>query len=111
MSRRLVALTVVSLSITALSGTARAQQRCDRDLSLFTGGQERIPAQGIRNFSEGRPGIADIRVTPDEFVIVGLAEGSTTLLMINADGTETMYCITVRSPERPPASGHCCAWN
>ena len=59
-----------------------------RVIELRVGEQKSLPARGVRSYSEGDPGVADVRVTRDQsrFVIVGKHEGSTSLLLIHNDG-------------------------
>lgn len=74
-----------------------------RDLSLAVGEQILIPAGDIRQFSEGTPGIVDVRTPPDgrNLVVVGQRAGTTTLLLIRASGAQETLQITVfaRRPE------------
>jgi len=64
---------------------------------LRVGEQKSLSAQGIKSYSEGVPGYADIRVTRDQtrFVIVGKREGTTSLLMIKNDGGQVQHTIRV----------------
>jgi len=68
-----------------------------RSIVLRVGEQKSLSAQGIRSYSEGAPGFADIRVTRDQsrFVIVGKKEGTTSLLLIKHDGDQLQYTIRV----------------
>ena len=68
-----------------------------RVIVLRVGEQKSLPARGVRSYSEGAPGFADIRVTRDQsrFVIVGKQEGTTSLLLINDDGGQLQYTIRV----------------
>lgn len=68
-----------------------------RELSLAVGENRTIPAAEVKNYSEGAPGIAEIRVTPNgqQFIVVGKQPGSTTLLLIMKDGTELLWNINV----------------
>jgi pilus assembly protein CpaC len=71
-----------------------------QDIELQIGEQRVIPSDGVRSYSEGKKGIVDVRLTKDysQFVVVALAEGSTTLLFLMLDGTERHYRITVADP-------------
>lgn len=73
------------------------------ELNLAVGETKTIPAGGVKNYSEGVPGIVDVRLTPEntQFVIVGKKPGNTTLLLIKNDGTQVTYDISVaqRSPQ------------
>jgi pilus assembly protein CpaC len=71
------------------------------EIELRIGEQTVIPSDDVRSYSEGARGIIDIRLTRDssQFVIVALKAGSTTLLLLMADGTERHLKITVTDPE------------
>ncbi|MEZ4286564.1 MAG: pilus assembly protein N-terminal domain-containing protein [Polyangiales bacterium] len=77
-------------------------QADDTAISLKVGEQQTISSAGVKSYSEGLPGIADVRLTNDQkrFVIVGRREGQTSLLLIKRDGTQEQYSITV-SPTSP----------
>ncbi len=64
---------------------------------LRVGEQKSLPARGVRSYSEGVPGIADVRVTRDQsrFVIVGKKEGTTSLLLFQLDGEQVQHNIQV----------------
>jgi pilus assembly protein CpaC len=68
-----------------------------RELSMAVGENRTIPAEGVRNYSEGTAGVAEIRITPNgkQFIVVGKAPGSTTLLLIMNDNTEILWNINV----------------
>lgn len=68
-----------------------------RSIVLRVGDQKSLPARGVRSYSEGVPGLADVRVTRDQsrFVIVGKKAGTTSLLLIRDDGTQVQYTIRV----------------
>lgn len=70
-------------------------------LRLEVGTQKVIPGNNVRSYSEGVPGIVDIRLTRSgkQFVIVALKPGDTTLLMIMMDGSERLYRINVFDPK------------
>ncbi len=94
----------------ALAPDAHAQQQpagqgrgVGRDLSLAIGEQVVIPASDIRQFSEGTPGIVDVRTSSDgRIIVVGQRAGATTLLLIHAGGAQENLQITV-FPRRPEA--------
>lgn len=75
----------------------------DKDMTLVVGENKTIRALGVKNYSLGAPGIAEIHLSTDgsKFVVVGKKPGTTTLLLINKDGTQTNWSISVfrRSPE------------
>jgi pilus assembly protein CpaC len=72
-------------------------------ITLAKGETKLISAKDVRNYSEGAPGIIDIKLTGDasQFVIAGKSPGSTTLLLIKADGTQITMNVDVflRSPQ------------
>ena len=74
------------------------------ELDLAIGENKTIPANDVVNYSEGSPGIADVKLTTDggQFVVVGLKAGSTTLLLIFRDGSHKSWVVNVfaRSPEQ-----------
>lgn len=90
-----------------LCATPAAAQRNrpeGRELEMVVGEQTAISAEGVRSYSEGVPGIVDVRVPSDgtRFVIVALQPGTTTLLLIMDDGSQVQYRIQVRSQEEEP---------
>ncbi len=72
------------------------------ELSLAVGETKSISAREVRNFSVAEAAIIDVRVSPDgsTFLIVGRKPGSTTLVLIKNDGTQTTWSINVST--RPP---------
>ena len=68
-----------------------------RSIVLRIGEQKSVSAKGVRSYSEGDPGVADIRVTRDQsrFVIVGKRQGTASLLLIRDDGAQVQYIIRV----------------
>lgn len=73
------------------------------ELTIAVGENRTIPASDVRNYSEGTPGIIDVKLTSDssQFVVSGLKAGSTSLLLIRKDGNELNWVINVfsRSPQ------------
>jgi pilus assembly protein CpaC len=73
------------------------------ELNLVVGENKTIDAEGVKNYSEGIKGVADVKLTTDanKFVIAGRKPGSTTLLLIMKDGSTKNWVINVfaRSPE------------
>lgn len=59
-----------------------------------------LSAEGVRSYSEGKRGIVDVRLTRsgDQFVLVGLRPGETSLLFIMEDGREQHHRIVVVDP-------------
>jgi pilus assembly protein CpaC len=76
---------------------ARAEVAKSEELSLAVGENRTLPAGDVKSYSEGSPGIAEVRVTPNgsQFVIVGQKPGATTLLLIKNDGKEVIWNINV----------------
>lgn len=70
-------------------------------LELEVGEQVTISASGVASYSEGAPGIVDVRVPSDgrNFIIVALRPGTTSLLLIYNDGRQVRYSITVLDPD------------
>jgi pilus assembly protein CpaC len=68
-----------------------------REMSIAVGENRTIPAGDVKNYSVGSHDIVDVKLTTDssQFVVVGLKHGSTSLLLINRDGTETNWVIDV----------------
>ena len=87
-----VALLIVVIELNVAADIEEAQP-----IVLRVGEQKSLSARGIRSYSEGASGIADIRVTRDQsrFVIVGKHEGMTSLLLIKHDGGQLQYTIRV----------------
>jgi len=96
--RALLVLFVLCASLSAATDVF-AQKVTEKRLDLFIGEQTLIPAAGVDKFSEGTPGIIEIRVPDDgsDLVIVGRTEGSTTLLLIMESGDRIRYNIVVRT--------------
>lgn len=90
-------------ALLALAAPAAAQQRPETErLELQVGEQVTIPASGVASYSEGAPGIVDVRLPRDgsQFVIVALRPGVTSLLLIYSDGRQVRYSITVLDPQQ-----------
>jgi pilus assembly protein CpaC len=108
-----LATTVAAGSVALVSTPALAQKKPGggdgkvggkaEEMSLAVGENKTIPATDVKQYSEGTPGIVDVKLTPDstKFVIVGQKPGSTTLLLIKNDGTQFVWTINVfaKSPE------------
>ncbi|MEY4575842.1 MAG: hypothetical protein RL701_545 [Pseudomonadota bacterium] len=88
----------VALSLLCVQTVARANLvDVGEEMTLAVGENRTLPATDVKNFSEGLPGIAEVKVTPNgsQFVIVGLKPGTTTLLLIKKDGREVVWKINV----------------
>ena len=72
------------------------------ELQLTVGEQKVISAENVRSYSEGTKGIVDIRLTKDgsQFVVVALASGASTLLLLMSDGMEKHFRINVTDPTK-----------
>ena len=86
---------LVLMAMVELNAAAEAEE--GRAIVLRVGEQRSLSARGIKSYSEGVPGFADIRVTRDQsrFVIVGKQEGTTSLLLIEDDGEQFQHTIRV----------------
>jgi pilus assembly protein CpaC len=86
------------------AGAAGGGSRVGRteELNISVGENKTIAADGVVNYSEGSPGVADVRLTTDgsQFVVIGVKAGTTTLLLIFRDGSHKNWVINVFS--RPP---------
>ena len=74
-----------------------------QEMNLAVGETRTIPAADVKNYSEGNPGVVDVKLTSDasQFVVVGQKPGSTSLLLIKKSGQEQNWVINVftRSPQ------------
>jgi len=75
-----------------------------RDMDLRVGDQASLSAQGVKSFSEGMPGIVEVRLPKDgeQFVLLALRPGNTTLLLFMLDGREQQVRMHVTSDLGPP---------
>lgn len=84
---------------TAGGGARPAQQGVSpsNEISLAVNEQYILPAAGIRSYSEGAPGIVDVRIPSDgsRIILVGQRAGNTSLLVIRNDGSQQTYSINV----------------
>jgi pilus assembly protein CpaC len=80
-----------------VASTARAETS---ELVLEMNEQRVIPSAGVSSYSEGLPGVVDVRLTSDgsSFVIVGQRPGLTSLLLVMADGSQILHRIRVTDP-------------
>lgn len=105
MKRILVLLLTALCAGTPLSAFAQddVKEESGTELTLVVGENKMISAVGVKNYSEGERGVADVKLTTDnnKFVITGRKPGSTTLLLINKDDSTTTWVINVfaRAPE------------
>lgn len=110
-SRKRAAQLVTALALLA-PATASAAPPQDRmsggslesgeEIALAIGETKTVSAQNVKNYSEGSPGIIDVKLTTDnsQFVIAGRKPGSTTMLLIKNDGSQLTLTVHVfaRSP-------------
>lgn len=68
-----------------------------QEINLSVGENYTLSADGVKSYSEGQEGIVNVRLTPDgkQFVIVGKRAGSTSLLLLMANGEQRMLEIDV----------------
>ncbi|HWP09255.1 MAG TPA: pilus assembly protein N-terminal domain-containing protein [Polyangiaceae bacterium] len=103
-------LLALSFASVSLAQKAKAPKDAKSDVTteasneivLSVGETRTISARDVKNYSEGVTGIIDVRLTTDasQFVLVGKKSGSTTLLLIKTDGSQTTITVNVfsRSP-------------
>jgi pilus assembly protein CpaC len=85
--------------LAAVAQNTRAPSDPTLELNLAVGENQTLPAADVKSYSEGAPGVAEIKLTPNgsQFVIAGQRPGSTTLLLLKRDGSELTYNINVRT--------------
>ncbi len=66
-------------------------------LELAVGEQRVISAKGVQSYSEGTRGVVDVRLTKDgeQFVLVGLEPGQTSLLLLMVSGEQRELSLVV----------------
>jgi pilus assembly protein CpaC len=71
----------------------------EKQVDLLVGEQTTIPATEVDKYSEGAPGVVEVRLPKDgkQFVIVALAPGKASLLLLMKNGREVRYTFTVRA--------------
>jgi len=106
-SKARLALSSTLLLVVMSKANVAAQIEEERSIVLRVGEQKSIDAKGIKSYSEGTPGFADVRVTRDQsrFVIVGKQDGTTSLLLIRNDGSQLQYTIRVIPADAIKGSG------
>ncbi|HET9955601.1 MAG TPA: pilus assembly protein N-terminal domain-containing protein [Polyangiaceae bacterium] len=91
-------------SVSPAGSSQRGSSEAVGEVSLSVGETRTLPARDVKNYSEGVQGVIDIKLTSDasQFVLVGRKPGSTTLLLIKNDGSQSSWNIHVfsRAPER-----------
>ena len=94
---RLHSQLVLLLVLVGISSVARADKKRARTIKV--GEQVSVSAKDVEKYSEGQKGIIDIRLPEDgeEFIIVGLRSGTTSMLLIKEDGTKITYHFEVKA--------------
>jgi pilus assembly protein CpaC len=89
----------LALSLALIVAPARALAQDEpEEIRLDLGEQTTLPTVGVERFSEGVEGIVDVRVTAEQFILVGLRPGQTTLLLIYTNGRQVRHRIVVTDP-------------
>ncbi len=97
-----VAVAIAAAGTTLVGrGTALAQTAtkvASHKVDLLVGEQTTISAENIDKYSEGAPGVVEVRLPKDgkQFVVVALKVGKTSLLLLTKDGREIRYDFVVR---------------
>ncbi len=67
--------------------------------SIKVGEQISLSANGVAKYSEGKKGVVDVRLPEDgeEFIVVGLKPGNSTLLLIKEDGEKVTFSFEVKA--------------
>lgn len=114
MRRALVAVLLTAVGLLPATSFAETQKKDTKkpaagpventeEINIPVGSNKTYPAADVKNYSEGVPGVAETRLSSDssQFVIVGQKPGSTTLLLLKKDGSQTTLVINVftRAPE------------
>jgi pilus assembly protein CpaC len=83
---------------------AGAQPVSAEEINLAVGETHTMSARGVRNFSEGVPGVIEVKLTSDQsqFVLTARKPGTTSLLLIRNDGSQQTHTIHVFA--RAPAT-------
>ncbi len=92
------------LIVLGLAASARAAHDDEsNEINLVVGGQKVINAAGVQSYSEGVPGIVQVKVPENgrSLVVTAVRPGSTTLLLIYNSGKQETFSINVfaRSPQ------------
>lgn len=96
---------LVALFVSACLGPlphAQAAATELRQLTLRVGEQQSLSAEGVKSYSEGVLGIVEVRLPKDgeQFVLLALRPGHTTLLLLMLDGRQVQVRMEV-VPDRP----------
>lgn len=100
----IVPATSAALAVGERTAFAQKAKGDHEEISLAVGETKTLPAGGVKEYSEGVKGVVDVVPTPDgrTFVITGKKPGTTTLLLIKTDGSQTTFDISVanRNPQQ-----------
>jgi pilus assembly protein CpaC len=74
-----------------------APSASNEEMNLAVGENKTLPATEVRNYLVGDPNVIDVRVSPNGklFIVVGKKQGTSTLLLINKDGSESNWHVNV----------------
>ncbi len=90
------------IALLLLTSPASLSAEEGAEINLVVGGQKVVPAIGVQSYSEGAPGIIQVKIPEDgrRMVLTAIRPGSTTLLLIYGNGKqETLYVnVYSRSP-------------
>ncbi len=106
MSRTLLLVAIAAAAstgtLTAASGLARAETKAGDELGLAINETKSIPGKGIKNYLPGDATIIDVRYSDatGQFLVTGRKAGSTTLVLIKDDNSQTTWVINVST--KPP---------
>ncbi|MCP4446830.1 MAG: type II and III secretion system protein [Myxococcales bacterium] len=71
----------------------------EKRITMRVGEQISLSAKAVEKYSEGKKGVVDIRLPEDgeEFIVVGLKPGNSTLLLIKEGGEKFTYSFEVKA--------------
>ena len=114
---RILQAVAISLLASAFAKSAQAQRAkasvptlpeatspapASDQINIAVGETSTLSARGVRNWSEGVPGVVDVKPTGDgeRLLVSGRRAGSTTILLIRENGQQQTYTVNVftRSP-------------
>ncbi len=99
MTHRLFPSALVAAAVVAVGAPAFAQDDSST-IALGVGTQKVINVPGIARIAIGDPGVADVKpLGSTQVLIVGQAEGRTTLLIWKSNGSRLSYLISVRKKD------------
>jgi pilus assembly protein CpaC len=77
---------------------AQISRGVQKRVELRVGEQHSIPATTVEKYSEGTPGVIDVRLPDDakEFIVVGIKPGTSTLLLIHQGGRKETVLFEVK---------------